>query len=39
MIKRLEKFLLLSGLLVATALALPAAAEDLKLPEGKVAIH
>src|SRR2546423_14109384 len=31
MIKRLEKFLLLSGVLVATALALPAAAEDLKL--------
>ena len=39
MMKRLEKLLLLSGLLAATALALPAAAEDFKLPDGKVAIH
>src|SRR2546430_3441505 len=34
-----ERLLVASGLAAVTALAPPAAAEELKLPEGKVAIH
>ena len=34
-----ERLLVASGLVAVTALACPAAAEELKLPEGKVAIH
>jgi len=34
-----ERLLVASGLAAVTALACPAAAEELKLPEGKVAIH
>ena len=34
-----ERLLLASSLAVVTALARPAAAEELKLPEGKVAVH
>jgi hypothetical protein len=36
---RIERMLMLAGLVAVTALAGPAAAEDFKAPEGKVAVH
>ena len=36
---RIQRLLTISGLVAVAALASPAAAEELKLPEGKVAIH
>lgn len=37
--KAIDRLLLIAGIAVAVLLARPSAAEELKLPEGKVALH